>query len=202
MEVKAEIHDLSSIENYNGEPFLVDTNIWLWITYSKIMPTKPELRDKVIQYTDKIMEMQREGALLVYSALTFSEVATNIEKQELAEHISSRNPDLNFRESKSKVFSKKKLFRNDINIRNRVADEISASISQIVDLADKQADDNLTKLTIEQFVKDIRETTLDGTDVLLKHIGVHDDIVNVVTDDKDYGSVDGLRVFTLNKELI
>lgn len=201
MDIKANIHDLNNVENYDNKPFLVDTNIWLWLTYTKIMPTRSDLRNKVIQYTDKIIEMQLNGAVLVYSALTFSEIATSIEKQEMAEHIEGQNPDFNLNESKSKFFKVKKILRNDSALRNKVAMEVKSSLTQLTDVADRQADDNLTKFDFTKFADDLKETTLDGTDILLNNIGAQEGL-NVITDDRDYGSVNGLNVFTLNKDLI
>lgn len=171
--------------------FYLDTNIWLWMTYagSSIEAQQP-------MYATFVSQINRiSNAHLLYSHLTFSEITSVIE---------SMMWDNYKHESPNNRHVRKKAFRGIAVERQNVVAEIETSINQISNIADP--DDAFIEVLnyIEPniFIQTLRNTLLDGTDILMAQMIKHNDVSNVVTDDKDFLGIDGINVFTFNQAAI
>jgi hypothetical protein len=80
--IQAEVFDIRSDIPRQDDIFLVDTNVWLWQTYTNAIASSPNAPDKIRAYTPYLSQARRNGATLVYSGLILAELAHVIEKTE------------------------------------------------------------------------------------------------------------------------
>jgi hypothetical protein len=80
--IQAEVFDICSDIPRQDDIFLVDTNVWLWQTYTNAIASSPNAPDKIRAYTPYLSQARRNGATLVYSGLILAELAHVIEKTE------------------------------------------------------------------------------------------------------------------------
>lgn len=92
-------------DNIKNQYFIIDTNIWMWLLYAKHVPENK--REQVTKYIDAIEKIKEYGGILVYSALTFSELATNIERMEHGDYLLRQGVSENYRSAVSRGASRK-----------------------------------------------------------------------------------------------
>lgn len=183
--VQAEVVDIRSDHPKKDDIFLVDTNVWYWLTYSNA-----SISAKYYQITDYptyIAKSLAAQSLLLYCGLSLSELAHNIEQAE------------------KNIFSlalKLKEYRHNYPARRaNVVAEIQAAWSQVTSIAvstDITVDEATTNTALTRF----STQPLDGYDLLILEAMDKAGIVQVITDDGDYVTVPGIRVFTANQNVI
>ncbi|TAE94775.1 MAG: hypothetical protein EAZ79_22025 [Oscillatoriales cyanobacterium] len=145
--VNAEVVDIGSDIPQKDDIFLVDTNVWYWLTYT---PASTSARSYQINdypaYLTKILSAQ---GLLLYCGLSLAELAHNIEQAERAIFSTTLKP--------------KEYRHNEPTERANVVAEVIALILEAMDKAG---------------------------------------VVQVITDDGDYVTVPGIKVFTANHNVI
>lgn len=189
--VRAEVIDLRSDTPQNNDLFLVDTNVWYWLTYTQAstysMPY--QIRD----YPAYINTALTTKCLLSYCGLSLSELAHNIEQTE--------RKIFNSRPSNPNSVRPKEYRHNYPTERTKVASEIEIAWSQVTSIAastDINIDEALTNAALDRFKTQI----LDGYDLMILEAMDNAGISQVIIDDGDYVTVPGIKVFTANQNAI
>jgi predicted nucleic acid-binding protein len=183
--VQAEVIDISFDTPKTNDTFLVDSNVWYWLTYSKasLSARTYQLRD----YPSYISKSLFAKSVLSYSGLSLAELAHLIEKAECSFFNSS-------------LYLKQ--FRRDYPAkRANVFAEVQSVWSQIKAIAvpiNLTIDESTTDTALTRFQNQL----LDGYDLFILETMKKEGIENVITDDADYITVPKIRVFTSNRDAI
>lgn len=183
--VKAEVVNIQFDTPQKDDIFLVDTNVWYWLTYTQASTfADPYQINDYPAYLRKVISAQ---GLLLYCGLSLAELAHNIEQVE------------------RKIFPttvKPKEYRHNYSIeRANVVAEVIAAWSQVTSIAvstDVTVDETTTNASLTRFQTQL----LDGYDLLILEAMDKAGIVQVITDDGDYVTVPGIKVFTANRNVI
>lgn len=178
--------DASSIDK--DEVFAIDTNVLLWTHYSKA--SDPNLNKhpyQVIDYPNFIAKLLSNGNKLVTTVLNISELISIVEKNEFKIYkISNSCHSMKIKEYR-KILSERLIYQKEIN---SMLMEIKSSYNNQIEVID------ITKEKLENFCSRIDKSMCDVFDFMvieyLKSIG----IINYISDDKDFLSVDGINLFT------
>lgn len=192
--INANIVDISSDIPQKEDKFLVDANVWLWLTYSNIQfADTPPLPYQLKQYPQYIQEILTVEALLYKCELCFAELSHRIEAIERDIYQSSQGLKIHA-----------KAFRHNYpDLRNDVLQEIEAVWSSVESYA------HSIPVTIDQTltngaVNELRTKLVDPYDLFfLNSINQEcSQVSQILTDDGDYASVPGITVFTANQAII
>ena len=191
--VQAEVIDLRSDTPGPRDAFFVDTNVWYWLTYTRYClvykPRQPKTY-QVRDYPTYIKKARKAKAKLFTCGLCFSELANLIEKNEL---------DI-FRMSKGQIEIKE--FRHDEPAeRKSVVTEIQnawAMAKSFAGFTDVLLDEPLT----DKACHDIRSCPADPTDLFMVENFSKAGVSQIITDDGDFATIPGIRVFTANRNVI
>jgi hypothetical protein len=194
--VRAEIIDIARYRPAAGEAFLVDTNVWWWAAYAFAPELPNEKKPKPYQlsaYPDFLKRAKVAGALLHWSPLTWPELAHHIERTEFEMAKYYGSPDA----QNAKTYR-----HNDANERARVVQTIADSWGEIEALGTPLADVVLSPSSISEAVVLQNEAALDGYDLFLALALKRSNIAGILTDDGDFATVPGIRVFTANRNVL
>jgi len=146
----------------------------------------------VVDYPTYIGSTIAAKARLLRCGLSLAELAHVIEKNE--REIYSRTTGFNDRLTKE--------FRhNHPAERTRVAAEVQTAWDQVKTMSvsiDFPVDDSITNAALTRF----QTQPVDGYDLFLLEAITRASIVQVITDDGDYATVPGIRVFTSNQVVL
>ncbi len=182
--------DIKSVDTNlinKDEVFAIDTNVLLWTHYSKA--SNPKLNKhpyQVIYYPNFIAKLLSNGNKLVTTVLNISELIAVVEKNEFTFYKISNCCNMNIKTYR-KILSERLAYQREIN---NMLIEIKSSYNNQIEVID------ITKEKLENFCNDINKNECDVFDFMvieyLKSIGV----INYISDDKDFLSVDGINLFT------
>lgn len=183
--VQAEVFDIQSYLPKQDDIFLVDTNVWYWLTYTQASTSALSYQTNVYpSYLTKAISVQ---ASLRYCGLSLAELAHNIETTE------------------RKIFSatiKAKDYRhNHPSQRANVVAEVQTAWSQVTPIS-SCIDITVDDVSINKSLVRLQTQPLDGYDLLILEAIAQAGIVKVITDDGDYVTVPGIKVFTANRNAI
>ncbi|MBE9102333.1 hypothetical protein [Vacuolonema iberomarrocanum] len=189
LSIQADIIDIRSDVPRREDIFLVDTNVWLWQTYTNAVASSRNASNKIQSYTPYLRRARQNGATLVYSGLILAELAHVIEKTERK---------IYNRRTGSSLESKEYRHNNSTERANVVA-EVESAWRQVEGLAvpiDLLVNEDITNSSLLRF----RTQALDGYDLLILEAISRSEAgqVKVITDDMDYAVVPGIQVFTNN----
>lgn len=189
--IQAEVFDIRRDIPKANDIFLVDSNVWFWITYSRAsLGDSPPNYYQSKYYPDYLKKARNVGAKLIWCGLSLAELSHLIEKTEREIYI------------KMNSMIRPKEFRHNLHAeRKKVVDEIEASWGQVKSMADA-VDTVLNEKVIDTMVNKIKAYPIDGYDVLIIESMISAGIVNVITDDGDYTTTPGIQVFTANQNVI
>jgi predicted nucleic acid-binding protein len=201
--VSAEVVDITIDLPQPNDVFMVDTNAWYWIAYSRFSQASvsPNNRPKAYQtryYPAFIKQAISVKSLLHYCGLTLPELSHNIERIE--KHIFCNSlTDSNLQEDINK---NPKVYRHNYPAeRAKVAAEVEASwgtVTAIGKLAIVGIDENTIDDALARFVTQC----LDGYDLFLLAAMRANGIDKIITDDCDFVTVPDIVVFTANRNAI
>ncbi|WP_354635934.1 hypothetical protein [Planktothricoides raciborskii] len=183
--VQAEVVDIRSDTPKEDDIFLVDTNVWYWLTYTQA--SRSALPYQITDYPNYISKALSRKSLLLYCGLSLSELAHNIEQTEREIFNSNLRP--------------KEYRHNYPTERANVVAEIQASWSQVTSIA-VSTDITINEATTKTALTRFSTQPLDGYDLLILEAMEKAGIIQVITDDGDYITVPGIRVFTANQNAI
>jgi len=187
VKVEAEVVDLSTDTIQGTDTFFVDTNVWLWMTYSRASHDASYYQLTV--YPNYLQAALKARAKLHHCGLTLAEVAHVIER---IEHQVYNSTAVAYGGTQKD----KKALRHDAKHRLAVTSEISSAWKQVGKMSGL-VDITVNATATDSAIKRLASTTLDAYDALM--LEVAGGCAQIVTDDADFCSVPGIRVFTGNK---
>lgn len=186
--ILSNVYNLDAFTPSSDDSFFVDTNIWYWLTYSKGIPPKRAFLNK---YNNFISLALGNDSTLFHSGLSLSELAHIIESTERKIHEQLIN----------KVIPTKEFRYNYPKERIAAVNEIETSWLQVESLA-QQINLNICEPLTTICLKNMSVNTLDGYDLMIHESMIQSGIKNIITDDGDFTSIDGINVFTLNRNVL
>jgi hypothetical protein len=189
--IQADVIDIRNDSPRKSDIFLVDTNVWLWQTYTNASATAQAYQ--LNNYPNYLAQALGIEATLSYSVLTLAELASVIERIEL--DIYNRNNGLSL---------KIKEYRHNYSTeRANVVAEVQSAWSQVEAIAisaDLTINDDIARAALNRF----QAQAIDGYDLLIleaiSRAGTGQ--IQVITDDMDYATVPNIQVFTSNQRVI
>lgn len=217
MKVRANIVDIREDINSprSNDNFLVDSNVWIWFSYHRIHNSQygPHWYQKEY-YPSYIEQAIEQDASLFHCELSLSELANRIENTELElfcnEHsiiddskIHEKQKLRQFVANIGNQWRKKlKFFRHNCPLmRSEVVKEIRNSWSQ-VQLASGSLQTQLCEPFANNALGELQNRCVDAYDLLLIQGAIDKDVRKVITDDKDFVTVEGIVVYTANRTII
>jgi predicted nucleic acid-binding protein len=185
--ISSKVVDITRDSPKPTDSFLVDTNVWYWLTY-----TKASMRPQSSYYTSYIPKVLNSRARLYWCGLSLSELAHLIEKTEREIYNITNQLDM-----------KPKEYRHLPRERQNVVSEINTSWSQVKAMADPLPTFVINTKTCDNALTLMNSQYLDGYDLFIVESMIsQNNVLNIITDDGDYTSVPGITVFTANQNVI
>ncbi len=186
--IRAEVVDIRSDTPRNGDVFMVDSNVWFWMTYvtASINSMDYQMQD----YPDYINKSLAMGARTCCSGLSMAELTHLIETTE--------------REIYSQYYGTigTKEYRHNMSAeRVRIVKIIHAAWAQVKtmsDLLDLSIDDTTTSSGINR----LQNQPVDGYDLFLLETITRHRVLQVITDDGDFTTIPGVQIFTANHNVL
>lgn len=189
--IAAEVVDARHDCPSSNDTFLVDSNVWYWLTY-----TKASLVDgycakrRSVDYSAFLNRAIASRARLCRCGLSLAELAHRIEKSEYEI----------FEKTHGGILPKE--FRHNYSHeRSNVVSEVKAAWGQVKSMAsplDLLLNDGVIDSVLNRFTKD----ALDGYDLFFLEVMTQNKVPQLVTDDGDFATISGIRVFTANQNVI
>lgn len=182
-------HDLPKPD----DAFLIDTNVWYWMTYNRASQTdRPPRSYQVNDYPAYISKAISVKARLHRCELSLAELAHLIERTELEIFAKASGFDKN----------KKKEFRHNYPLeRANILAGIQTTWGQIKSMA-APVEAIVNETTADAALARFQTQLLEGYDLFILEATAKAGIVQVITDDGDFATVPGIQVFTSNKRVI
>lgn len=195
--VQADVVDIAADSPRNTDSFLVDTNVWYWMTYSRasqcLRPPAYYQTSNYPKYTNTALGI---GARIFQSGLSLAELTHLVEKAEyeifaqanLAIFPDPKKFDKNFRHNRN-------------NERRQTVSEIEAVWAQVVNLAEPLTV-VIEEPTANAALSRLQTEKVDGYDLFILESMKKNGVAQVITDDGDFATVSGIQVFTANRNVI
>ncbi len=195
--IEAAVVDITTDTPKAGDAFMVDTNVWYWITYSRASQSaRPPASYQTSHYPNYTNTALGAGARIFQSGLSLAELTHLIEKAEY-EIFAQANPAIFPNQNK---FDKN--FRHDRRHERRQAvSEIEAAWAQVTSLAEPLAVTIDFPVTTAALAR-LKTEKVDGYDLFILESMKNNSVVQVITDDGDFATVPGIQVFTANRNVI
>ncbi len=190
-DIKAKVADIKKYNPNPNDTFFIDSNVLIWIFSSK--HARGNDKHGIYQakeYTAFIHKALKAKSKLYVCGLSFSEMSHFIEDMEY-KHFSNLYPEV----------TRKEYRHNYQSERNNVIEEINSAWSA-VSLATEMIELNVDRSSVESSVSLISTSMLDGYDVFLVSATKTQGIINILTDDGDFSSLEGVKLFTANHGVI
>ncbi|NES23343.1 MAG: type II toxin-antitoxin system VapC family toxin [Symploca sp. SIO3E6] len=185
LNVQAQVVDIQDDQPKQQDRFLVDTNVWLYLYYNRVStPGYFYQDDKYTPYIDKARYVMSS---LFYCGLSLAEIAHVVEQKEWDADL----PKLELKDYRHNYPAQRdKVVRKVKNIWNRVKRTgISADIS---------INQDTTQAALTRFQTQL----LDGYDLFIVEAMSKAGIDKIITNDRDFVTVPGIKVFTANRNAI
>lgn len=192
LNVRAKIVDIRTDTPKDSDVFIVDTNAWYWLFYSRasLTPNGPHAH-QLADYLAFLKTAISASAKLHCYGLTFAELAHNIEKAEREIYATHTGNAI-----------KPKSYRYDYpNQRLKLVSLINdtwADVLSVSTMLDLNMDNSFMQSALTLFPS----AGLDGYDLFMAEAALKSGITQILTDDGDYATVQGLTVFTANTRVI
>ena len=190
-DIKADIVDIRFDKPKHQDAFLVDTNVWYWLTYSQASVTAKS--SQVKEYPNYFKKIRSVSCQLYNCPLSLAELAHIIEDTEYEIYCDANRKN-------SKNFPKKEFRHNFSAERNNVTQEIESAWMQVKQFSSSISitiDDPATMI----FITDLKANNLDGYDLFYLDV-LRKNHLQILTDDGDFATVPGITVFTANLAVI
>ncbi len=195
--IEAAVVDITTDTPKAGDAFMVDTNVWYWLTYSRASQSaRPPANYQTSHYPNYTNAALGSGARIFQSGLSLAELTHLIEKAEY-EIFAQANPAIFPNPSK---FDKN--FRHDrLHEHKQAVSEIEAAWAQVTSLAEPLTI-TIDSPTATAALTRLQTEKVDGYDLFILESMKNNSVVQVITDDGDYAAVPGIQVFTANRNVI
>lgn len=185
--IQADVIDIRQDTPKTEDAFLVDTNVWYWVTYTKASQTAQPYQIK--DYPTYISRALSSKSQLFKCGLSLAELSHRIEKTEHEFF------------SYTRTLTLKEYRHNYPQERATVVQEVQAAWGQVKSMANA-VDITVNKDSTDRVLTRMASEPLDGYDLLILEAISQAGIVNVITDDGDYAMVPGIQLFTANHNVI
>lgn len=185
--IQADVVDITADTPKAGDVFLVDTNVWYWMTYPHATAFIP---NQLSDYPTYLNNALGAGSKVYHSGLTLAELAHIIEKTEREIY------------EQTVASIKPKEYRHNLSgQRTRVVTEIQAAWGQVTSLAEPLTV-TINAPTANAALNRLQTAKVDGYDLFILESMKNHGVVQVITDDGDFATVHGIQVFTANRNVI
>jgi predicted nucleic acid-binding protein len=184
--VRAEVVDITTDSPKPTDKFLVDTNIWYWLTYPPASSSAQPYQ--VNFYPNYLQSAVIANSELYCSGLTLAELAHLIEKAEQGIFSRSVKP--------------KEYRHNYPSARSKVVAQVQTTWNLIISSYANQIDCLIDGTTVNAAVQRFQTQALDGYDLFILESMQQHSLKQVITDDGDYVTAPGIQVFTANRNVI
>lgn len=186
--VQAKVIDITADTPRSEDAFLVDTNVWYWMTYPNATSHIP---NQISNYPGYLNDALGASTKIFHSGLTLAELSHIVEKTE--REIYERNIGNSI---------KPKEFRHNLAIqRGRVVSEVQAAWAQVTSLSEPLSV-TIDSPTATAALNRLQIEKVDGYDLFILESMRSHGVVQVITDDGDFATVPGIQVFTANRNVI
>lgn len=189
--IGADIIDIRVDTPRPEDVFLVDSNVWYWVAYTKAsLVSQPSVLARSQNYSAFINKAITAGAELCRCGLSLAELSHIIEKSE--REIFKRT---------SGAIRTKEYRHNHPAERSNVAQEVEAAWGQVKSMTsslDLMINDPMTDMALHRF----QEESVDGYDLFFLEAMSNAKVVQIITDDGDFATVPQIQVFTANQNVI
>lgn len=195
--IKSFVVDIRDARNYQGASDIrvfVDTNVWFWFSYTKASLDLRDDRKREIDSFLQFINFFLSKKTLYSCGLIYAELTSLVERTELELYRSKLSkPD-------SSMGLKK--FRREYP-RSRLGAIKEAKLAwEMVESCSELIPMNLDLNFVQAASKQATNFLLDSYDLFYYEIMRINKIDCILTDDKDFLSVPGLKVFTANNQVI
>jgi len=185
--VQAEVIDIQADQPRPSDVFLVDSNIWFWMTYSGA-GLGTDRRARV--YPNYLRSARRAKAKVYRCGLSLAELAHLIEDIEY-QIFQQTHAGESRKEFRGNHPTERAGIVTDIQNAWRIVKSMALSLNFPID-------ETTTDAAIERFSKQ----PLDGYDLFMLQAMVVAGVTQVLTDDGDFCTVPGIQVFTANRPVL
>lgn len=185
--IRAQVVDINVDTPRSDDVFVVDTNVWYWMTYPNATYNVPSQLSVYPQYVNVALGVQSR---IYHSGLSLAELAHLIEKTE--------------REIYERAVGdiKPKEYRHNIAAeRSRVTLEIKAAWGLVTSLANDLVI-TIDTATTAAALQRLQAEKVDGYDLFILESMKKHDLLQMITDDGDFATVPRIQVFTANRNVI
>ena len=189
--VQAEVVDISADTPKAEDAFLVDTNVWYWLTYSRASQSaRPPAYYQTSNYPNYTNAALGAGARIFQSGLSLAELTHLIEKAE-REIYEATNGQIGTKEYRHNLPAE----------RAQVFAEVQAACGLVTTLAEPLTV-TIDSPTATSALNRLQTEKVDGYDLFILESMRSHGVVQVITDDGDFATVPGIQVFTANRNVI
>lgn len=186
--IQADVIDIKADEPKGTDVFLVDSNVWFWVTYTSASTTaEPYQTLHYPAYVDKALAA---GARICRSGLSMEELAHLIEETQWQIYSSY------VQKVKAKEYR-----HNFPDERTRVVSEVQVAWTQVKTMAEPvniTIDDATTDAALYSF----QNHGVGGYDLFILETMARQNVLQIMTDDGDFATVPGIKVFTANRNIL
>lgn len=189
--VQADVIDIRTDTPHSHDEFLVDTNVWYWMTYTRAsLGPSPPHATQLTDYPNYINQALTNNSQLRFSGLAFAELLHLIERTEREIYIAAHGQILT------------KEFRHNLTPeRANVVLEIQSAWTQVTAMG-KLLETPLNGTTMNAALQRVQSEKLDGYDLFIIEAANAAGITKVITDDGDFCGVPGIQMFTRNRTVL
>ena len=190
--IQANIVDIKTDKPKAEDVFLVDSNVWYWLAYTRASKApNPPCSYQVNSYPSYVKIALEVEASIYVSNLSLAEITHLIEKTE--REIYNRVHNINM---------KPKVYRHNFpKERLTVVSEVEAAWGQVTSLA-KPLVENIDEAMTKQGFLHFQQEKVDGYDLFILESMKRNGISQIITDDGDFSSVPDITVFTANQGVL
>lgn len=185
--VQADVIDIQSDQPQPSDRFLVDSNVWFWMTYSGA-GLGNDWQARV--YPPYVKRARKARAGLLRCGLSIAELAHVIERTEF-DVFERTHPN-----------EKPKQFRHNYPVeRNAIVTHVQNAWRIVKSMAGPLQlviDEPATDAALARF----QAQPLDGHDLFMVQAVIAAGFKQILTDDGDYSTVPDIQVFTANRQVI
>lgn len=190
--VQAEVFDIAQTAAVDADCFLVDSNVWLWMTYSNAGHGEPGWRTALMgQYAAFVNGAIAGNARVCCCGLSLAELSHIIEKTEREIYELSSGSSIKAKEYRHNFAAQ----------RNHVVTAIQAAWAQVSSLAESLTV-TIDTPTATAALNRLQTEKVDGYDLFILESMKGHGVVQVITDDGDFATVPAIQVFTANRSVI
>lgn len=186
--IQADVIDIHTDVPKSTDAFMVDSNVWFWVTYSGA--STQAMRYQIVSYPNYVSNALAAGASLLRCGLCMAELVDLIERTEWKIYSSAVQSIL-----------RKEYRHNLLSERSRVVSEVQASWAQVKTMAtpiDVEINDRVNDAALQR----CQNQTVGGYDLLILEIMARENLLQIISDDGDFACVPGIQVLTANRNVL